>query len=217
MWRLLLRLPEQIIPYPEDQNRLYQSLGHALVQWQYIETALFLIAFPLMGTDPVACSLAFFHIKSAENKLSFVDKLIFHKLPQKTRTKYWSPILTDLSKTIEFRNALAHFETSIFKEKEIKKLKKPISKYMWILTRHHLDFHANRSGSMKGLTIENIEGNTNKMKMVAFMLIYFSIDHVPLTEPLLKSLPPKLQQWLDSFRKMPRPPGFEPPRKSSHW
>jgi hypothetical protein len=167
-----------------------------------------------MGTDPVACSLAFFQIKSAENKLSFVDKLVFHKLPQRVRTKYWLPISADLTKLIDFRNALAHFETAVINEQGIKKLKPPLSKYMWIMTSHHLDFHANRSGSMKGLTIENIEENACKMKISTFMLMYFSVDHVQLTEPLLKSLPPKLQQWWDSFRRMPRPQGFEPPHKS---
>ena len=65
-----------IPPDSEDQKRMYEALGGGLARWQFIETGLYLTALMLMGTDQTTCSLAFFQIKAAENKLAFVDRLI---------------------------------------------------------------------------------------------------------------------------------------------
>jgi hypothetical protein len=77
-----LSLPQPIVPFPEDRDCLYKALGEGLVSWQYIETALYLIALALTGMEQKTCSLMFFHIKSAENKLSLIERLIFTNIKQ---------------------------------------------------------------------------------------------------------------------------------------
>jgi hypothetical protein len=202
-----------IPPDSEDQKRMYEALAGGLARWQFIETGLYLTALTLMGTDQTTCSLAFFQIKAAENKLAFVDRLIFHKLDQRTRIKIWKPISDEIRAAIDFRNSLAHFEMFNLTVEEFAKIK-PKTASRAVLSTHHLDHHAKRGGSVKALSVEMINHNTNQLRVLTYRLIYFVVDHLPQTEQLLASLQPHLRQWLDSFRKMPRPPGFEPPRKS---
>jgi hypothetical protein len=83
-----MSLPPPVIPDSKAAEEMYRALGKALTRWQYIETGLYLIAHCLMETEHQVSSLAFFQIKSAENKLAFVDRLIFAKLTQHTRTKF---------------------------------------------------------------------------------------------------------------------------------
>ncbi|VTZ26573.1 hypothetical protein MPC4_540003 [Methylocella tundrae] len=203
-----------MVPDSEDQKRMYQALGGGLVRWQFIETGLYLIALPLMGTDPKTCSLTFFQIKAAENKLAFVDRLIFHKLDQRTRKKAWAPILEEIRKAIEFRNSLAHFEMFILTDSELEKAS-PKTAFRAVLSPHHLDHRAKRGGTTKILSVETMEHNANELRKLSYRLMYFVVDHIPQTETLTASLEPNLRQWLDSFRKRPRPQGFEPPLRSS--
>lgn len=194
---------------------MYQALGRGLVSWQYIETALYLIALALMGADPTSCSLAFFQIKAAEAKLTLVDRLILHKLTQRTRTEFWRPISDEIRDAIDFRNALAHFESFTLSDDELAKCS-PKTAFRSVLSPNHLDHHAKRSGSVKILSIETMEQNAHELRVIAFRLMYFLVDHIPHSETLSASLEPNLRQWFDSFHKSYRPPGFEPPQQPSH-
>ena len=204
-----------IVPEHPDQAGLYSALGKGLAQWQYIETGLYLIAFHLMDTDHESCSLAFFQIKNAENKLTFIDRLVYHKIPQWTRLNVWKPISAEISNAIDFRNALAHFEIFFLTDDEFKKIQPP-TKFRCVLSPHHLDHHAKRGGVVKALAIEVIEHNADELRLIAYRLVYFVLDHAPQTEKLATSLPPRLRQWLNSFRNAARPPGFERPQPPSH-
>ena len=203
-----------IPPDSEDQKRMYEALGGGLARWQFIETGLYLTALMLMGTDQTTCSLAFFQIKAAENKLAFVDRLIFHKLDQRTRIKIWKPISDEIRAAIDFRNSLAHFEMFNLTDEEFAKIK-PKTAFRAVLSPNHLDHHAKRGGSVKALSVEVMNYNTNQLRVLTYRLIYFVVDYLPLTEQLIASLQPNLRQWLDSFRQMARPPGFPRPRRSS--
>ncbi|MCI0466520.1 MAG: hypothetical protein L0Y57_05880 [Beijerinckiaceae bacterium] len=211
-----LSLPPVTELFPDDLQRMQHALGQGLVRWQHIETGLYLIAVGLMETDPNVTSLAFFHIKSAENKFALVDRLIFHKLEQRVRQTAWKPISAQIRKAISIRNALAHFEMSCLTEEALRKGTAVLgTKFKWVISSHHLDVYSNRGGVVKGLTVESIELNSNELLELAYKLIYFLIDYIPQIKPLEASLQPRLQTWLDQFRKNQRPPGFAPPHKSS--
>jgi hypothetical protein len=207
-------LPAPIVPFPEDRDCLYKALGEGLVRWQYIETAFYLIALALTGMEQKTCSLMFFHIKSAENKLSLIDRLIFTNIKQAERTKHWTPISKSIAGAIKFRNSLAHFEYFILTDENFKAIR-PKTKFRYALSSHHLDYYAGRSGTVKVLSVESTIHNSNELRQLTYQLIYFLVDHIPHLERLTASLEPRLLHWLDQFRKNPRPPGFEPPRKSS--
>jgi hypothetical protein len=210
-----LSLPPDSTPFPEHRDRLYQAIGRSLARWQYIETGLFLIAFTILNTTAKNCSLTFFGIKSAENKLALADRLTFHHMNQRAHNVYWRPISKSISDYIPFRNSMAHFEVSFLKEEGIGKVT-PHTKFRHILTPHHLDEHAARGGTIKSFSVEAIDKNADTIREISYSLVYFLIDHFPNLERQQASIPPHLAQWLDQFRKDPRPPGFEPPPKSSY-
>jgi hypothetical protein len=89
------------------------------------------------------------------------------------------------------------------------------TKYSVVLSYHHLDQHNRRGGLIKSIAIEGIEHYSEALYTMIYALIYFVLDHMPRLERSIESLPPYLQQYLDSFRKMTRPPEFPPPPKSS--
>ncbi len=210
-----MSLPPDMSPFPEDRDRLFRAIGQSLARWQYIETGLFLIAFTILDTTAKNCSLTFFAIKSAENKLALVDRLAFAHLSQWTHNKYWKPISKNISDYIPFRNSMAHFEVSYIKDEVMKKITPPTS-CRCILTPHHLDEHAARGGNIKSFSVEAMDKNSEAIREIAYSIVYFVIDHFPRLEQQQEALPPNLKQWLDQFRKGPRPPGFEPPQKSSY-
>jgi len=211
-----MSLPPPAIPTQNnlDLDELHKALGKGLTQWQHVESGLFLLALPLMGTDLKTCFLAFLQIKSAENKLAFVDRLIFHKLEQKVRSAFWNPIRKEIREAIDFRNSLAHFESFYLTDDEFKNINPPTN-YRVAISHHHLDEHSRKGGIYKLLTVEIVNQNAEQLRLTNYRIMYFIVDHVPHTELLIKSLPPRLQQFLDSFRKKTRLPGFEPPPQSS--
>ena len=123
------------------------KLGRALTRWQYVETGLFVLAHALMETRYEVSSTVFFHIKSAENKLSLVDKLCRLNLSQQVWQGEWRDLRKELSAHIDIRNALAHFEVMF--------VDRPVSTGgTWIelgLVTHHLDIYSARGGTDKGL------------------------------------------------------------------
>ena len=210
-----MSLPSPMLPDPAAFDEMHRVLGKALVRWQYVETGLYIIAHCLMGTEHQISSLAFFQITSAQNKLSFVDRLIFAKLDQRRRVSFWYPLREEISDAIAFRNSLAYFEIFSLDKKHMAAMKPP-TKYPAALSSHHLDEHKKRhGGSIKALSVEIINHNSEELREIAYALIYFAIDHVPNLKSAEESFPPNLRQYLDSFRKTARPPEFPPPLKSS--
>lgn len=180
-------LPPTIVPFPDDRDRLYHALCEGLVRWQYIETALYLIALALTGMDQKTCSLMFFHVKSAENKLALTERLIFDNINQHERAKYWKPISGSIADAIKFRNSLAHFETFVLTDEEFSKIR-PKTKFRYVLSVHHLDYYAAKSGSVKALAVESINHNSNELRILTYRLIYFLVDHIPQLDRLTASL-----------------------------
>jgi hypothetical protein len=165
-----------------------------------------------METDHQTGSRIFFYIKSADSKLALADRLVSLKLKPQTRMKFWEPIVKDTREAIDSRNWLAHFERFQLDEKDMKDLE---TSYRVAASYHHLDEHARRNDLVRVITVEHIEHNAEELRFLTYKIIYFLIDHVPQLELLLERLPPDTLQWLDSFRKRPRPPEFPLPHKSS--
>lgn len=211
-----LSLPLPILPDPPAFAEMHRAIGEGMMRWQYIESGLFVIAHGLMRTEYKISSLAFFQIKSGENKLAFVDRLIFETLKQHPRVKFWKPIYQEVKEALDFRNDLAHFEIFCLDEKH-KAAMEPPTKYPVAISSNHLDEHKRRHGGMiKALSVELIKHNSEALRRTAYALIYFAIDHVPDSERSEESFPHNLRQYLGSFRKRSRPPGFEQPQKNSH-
>lgn len=91
-----LSLPSPMLPDPSAFDEMHRSLGNALTRWQYVETGLYIVAHCLMETEYQVSSLAFFQIKSAENKLAFVDRLLHAKVGQSRRVHFWKPIREEI-------------------------------------------------------------------------------------------------------------------------
>lgn len=192
-----MSLPIPTVPYPEELDELYRVLGKALTRWQYIETALYLLVHCLMGAEHEQMAIAFFHTKSAENKLALADKLVFHSLSQNVYKDKWKPLRLSLSKIVEFRNALAHFEVFVVNPVKFK----PPTKYHLAIAPHHLDVSARRSGNIRVLSVEAIDANAEVLRERTYRLIEFIVTCVPHIEQRIKSLPQDLQRYLGSFRK----------------
>jgi hypothetical protein len=165
-----------MLPDPSAFDEMHRALGNALTRWQYVETGLYIVAHGLMETSHKVSSLAFFQIKSAENKLEFVDRMIFAQLSQRQRVSFWMPISKEIVSAIIFRNCLAHFEIFCLDEKSMAAMTPP-TKYPVPLSSHHLDEHKRRHCRMiKSLSVELIEHNSEELRRMTYSLIYFAID-----------------------------------------
>jgi len=205
-----LSIPDPFVPFPEHQSKFYEALGCGLVRWQSIETMLYLITFALMQTDQTTCSVSFFQIRSANNKLSFVDKLAFHKLNANIYKEIWKPIKKDLSDIIVFRNHLAHFDYAILTDEGMDQLNTQ-TKFRYLLSPHFLDVDTNAGSTTRSYSVESIFQNAKEMHSVSYKLLYFLLDYAPQIKNLYRGLEPRLQLWLEGFMRAPRPTGFEPP------
>jgi hypothetical protein len=184
------RLPISIDP--EVLRRLKEAIGGAMMRWQHVETALFLIAHGLMGPDYTINSITFFHIKSAESKLALVDKLLSHDLQQREYVSAWKPIKSKVSNMIEMRNGLAHFEGFMVAPEFAKDFP---SSFPVGVSSHHLDAHSARSGMVKSLTVEAIEQIAMELLSTTNDLIRFARQNVPSLEAKAGSLPPRAKAW----------------------
>ncbi len=183
-----------------------RAIGHAMARWQMVETALYVLAHCLMGTTREVSSIAFFHIKSAESKFGFVDKLCANRLPQAAYQSKWIPLRKESHELVRGRNALAHFEVNWVDADEAKgKSLFPIA-----LNTHHLDTHATRDGKADGLYVEGVLQCAEAFADYAKRLIAFAGSNVPDWQRSVESLPPNLQQFLELIRKKASPEGGGP-------
>ena len=170
-------------------RRLKEAIGEALMRWQHVETALFIIAHSLMGADYAINSITFFHIKSAESKLSVTDKLISHCLDNKTYYEFWKPIKKEIQNLITFRNSLAHFDGFFVEPGIIESYPSP---FPIGIAPHHLDAFANRGGMVKALTVELIEHGSRELQQTTNILLAFARAHMA---PKIDDLPPPMRAW----------------------
>jgi hypothetical protein len=173
-----------------------EALGRAFTRWQHVETALYLLGHGLMRTSPEVASIAFFHIRSATNKVVLLDKLCAHVLSESIYRKHWVPLRKSLANPIEIRNSMAHFEIVWIDDEHAKS----ITELNVMIYTHHLDTHSNSRGG-KGLTVEALRQATTEFKSLSETIVRFIADWVPDWPQQEASLPLRLQQYLQTVRK----------------
>jgi hypothetical protein len=103
-------LPAPLNLNEADLEVLYRALGRGLVQWQAIETALYLAAFGAMGVSHAECSREFFKKTGAGGRLKFADGALKKALRTDAYEKSWSPLHANTKSFVKYRNYIAHFE-----------------------------------------------------------------------------------------------------------
>jgi hypothetical protein len=171
-------------------DAIHKTLGRSLERWQHVETALYVLTHCLMGTSHATSSIVFFHIKSAENRLSLIDKLCLQHLKQRAYGGNWKDLRTLIADHIKLRNGIAHFELSGLK---MSKLPTPApTKFPIVISAHQLDVDAHHSGAGKGLYLESIEATGTEFTELANNIARFTCDHVPHWRQHVTSLPRNL-------------------------
>jgi hypothetical protein len=183
-----------------------RAIGHAMARWQMVETALYVLAHCLMGTTREVSSIAFFHIKSAESKFGFVDKLCLNGLPKSVYQRKWTVLRKESDDLIRGRNALAHFEMSWVETGEAKSK----SKFPIALHTHHLNTHATRHGKAQGMYVETVLEGAEAFEVYAKQLIQFAAAEIPDWPQRVALLPPNLRRFLESIRNMTNREGGQP-------
>ena len=184
---------------PAALRQLKEAIGEALMRWQHVETALFLIAHGLMGPDYEINSITFFHIKSAESKVSLTDKLIIHCCNKQICASRWKPIKREIENLITFRNGLAHFEGFFVYPTMMDAY--PSALPVGIAPHHLLlDAAASRGGTVKCLTVESIERGSQDLLQITNALIAFACAHVQGLASKIDGLPPPMRAWWNGGR-----------------
>lgn len=178
-------------------DELHEALGEALTRWQHVERSLYLVTHCLIGASHEATSIVFFHIKSAESKLALTDKLCRQFLTQAAYQGAWRDLRKSLTSLIDLRNGMAHFGVVNFDIEELPKPRR--TRFPIMLAAHDLDVSAVRDGTSKGLFLETVRDAGLRYVAASIDLIRFGFDHVPHWQPHIRSLPPNLQQHLQTF------------------
>lgn len=198
---------------PSTLEAAHKAIGEALANWQHVETSLYILFHCLPGTTYENSSLVFFHIKSAENRLSLIDKLCLQHLSQRTYGNEWKDLKTRIRRFIEARNGIAHFEITGVQLEDMPKPRH--TNYPIIISPNHLDVSASHSGMVKTLFVETLIELSAVLAIASQRIVQFSVDHVPNWQQHATSLPQSLQLALGIGRKTNSPSSPPQPPKSS--
>ncbi len=169
-----------------------EALGMTLSRWQHIETSMFVVFHLTLGVELKLSSAVFFHIKSGGSKLDLVDKLLRVQATEVVQIA-WKPIYKEISHWLEWRNAMAHFETSFSKTRVVDGERS----WEYIMTSHHLDLCSITESGQKGfnlpalieLAAEYVEGSRKIFK--------FCKTAFPDWKERSVGLPPTIQNVLE--------------------
>jgi len=203
-------LPAPLNLNEADLEVLYRALGRGLVQWQAIETALYLAAFGAMGVGHAECSREFFKKTGAGGRLQFADQVLKKALGPDAYEKSWSTLYNDTRSFVRFRNCLAHFEVYHISDYG-KAAATPPTRYNVMISESHMNFAQRSQERVAGLSIELIDHNSSSLRELAYQLYYFVVDHFPLDAFIGKGLLPLTELQLTGFYGNPRPSEFPRP------
>jgi hypothetical protein len=203
-------LPAPLNLNEADLEVLYRALGRGLVQWQPIESALYLAAFGAMGVSPAACSREFFKKTGAGSRLIFTDEALKKALRPDAYEKSWSPLYNDTKSYVKYRNCLAHFEVYHITD-HIGAATTPPTKHNVLISESHMNFSERSADRVTALSIETIDQNNSSLRELAYLLMYFVVDHFPLATFIGKGLLPLTEWQLTGFYGNPRPSTFPRP------
>jgi hypothetical protein len=198
-----------MLPAPPSLNQadleaLYRALGRGLVQWQSIETALYLAAFGAMGVSHEECSREFFRQPGAGARLNLTDKALKKSLCPDAYERSWSTLYTDTKSFVKFRNSLAHFEIYLLNDSGSATATPP-TRYNVMIAESHMNLAQRSNERVDGLSIELIDHNSSSLRELAYQLCYFVVDHFPLDAFIGKGLLPLTELQLTGFYGNPRP------------
>ena len=204
-----------MLPAPLNLNEaaleaLYRALGRGLVQWQAIETALYLAAFGAMGVSHADCSREFFKKTGAGGRLQFADRELKKALRPAAYEKSWSPLHANTKDFVKYRNSLAHFEVYHLTDYGRSEATPP-TRYNVMISESHMNFAQRSQERVTGLSVETIEHNSSSLRKLAYQLYYFVVDHFPLDAFIGKGLLPLTELQLTGFYGNPRPSEFPRP------
>jgi hypothetical protein len=204
-----------MLPAPLNRNEadlevLYRALGRGLVQWQSIEPALYLAAFGAMGVSHAECSKEFFKKTGAGGRLELTDGALKKALRPDAYEKTWVPLYNDTKSYVKYRNFLAHFEVYHITD-HVGSATSPPTKYNVLISESHMNFSERSHDRVTALSIEMIDQNNSALRELAYLLIYFVVDHFPLAAFIGKGLLPLTEWELTGFYGTPRPPEFPRP------
>jgi hypothetical protein len=203
-------LPAPINLNEADLEVLYRALGRGLVQWQPIETALYLAAFGAMGVSHEECSREFFKKTGAGGRLELTDGALKKALRPEAYEKTWVPLRADTKTFVTFRNWLAHFEAYNINDYGMATATPP-TRYNVMISESHMNSSKRSNDRVDSLSIELIDHNSSSLRELAYQLYYFVVDHFPLDAFIGKGLLPLTELQLTGFYGNPRPSEFPRP------
>lgn len=178
------------------RDALHRALGRGLAHWQFVETALFLVTFGAMRAPFGTCSREFFKRKIAGRKVEFTDRRLKSILDTETYDRRWLPLKTELDELVSFRNSLAHWEVvaTLSQEGSYEGQDPTLS-----ISTHHLDVNAGENGLVRSMTTQQIQSNARQLSDMAYRLLHFMIDIVPVSAEFAATLPSGTREWLQAF------------------
>ena len=197
-------LPAPLNLNEADLEVLYRALGRGMVQWQPIEPALYLAAFGAMGVSHAECSKEFFRQLGAGGRLKFTDGVLSKALRRDAYEKTWVPLYDDTKRAVKYRNSLAHFEVYYITD-HTRAATTPPTKYNVVISESHMNFSERSHDRVTSLSIEMIDQNNSSVRELAYLLMYFVVDHFPLKAFIGKGLLPLTELQLTGFYGNPRP------------
>jgi hypothetical protein len=182
---------------PADRDELHKALGAAMTNWQYVETGLYVIAHCILATDQKLSAIAFFHIKSADVKLTLVDKLCTAAISPTILAEVWKPLRKTIQGHITTRNYLAHYEASWFDLSSAQ----GATQYPIMIAAHHLQPAPGEDAKVTVLFVEELREMAKAYTETTGDLLRFAVTHCPNWTQQSESLPPRLQQALQTFHR----------------
>lgn len=172
----------------------YLRLGQAVAAWQAVETSIFVAFHVALGASFKNSSLIFFHMRSIDVKFALLRKMVEEQTSQKIFNDHWRSLEKRAENQIRVRNALVHFEL-IESDLEFKPLG-DITKSPLVLTSHHLDHYAMRSGNQPLLPLETIRVLPGQFFRLADDICRFAASNMPAWESQIALLPEDLSNKL---------------------
>ena len=126
----------------------------------------------------------------------------------------WKPVRKDIENCIDLRNALAHFELSLFDPSMMATQVKGKTDYPVCISPHHLDVRSLRNGTVKGLFVESLQEIAETYRKMPFRILGFARVHVPDWMQQVARLPPHSQQALETIEELAKATAPSQPHQS---
>lgn len=175
----------------EEEAALH--IGLAILRWQRLETALFLLFHTLSGAEYKITSACYFHLQAADSRVSLISKIAEAALSE-AELNTWNKINKKILNLRKLRNAIAHYELVSFDALHpdmIRHTNFPIA-----LNPHHLNLYAKQKGKEPVVFLEALAKAPHSFSRAAEELLEFCVS-LPAWKQQSGSLPQALVQSLE--------------------